>query len=265
MNALNIPDAAPLSPPSRLALLREARVVGDLLALGPRLLGSVPRTRRPQTVVALPGFGADDRSTWPLRRMLARAGHRAEAWGLGRNLAGLDIRHRFEDLSNGWQSLQAPPSRYAREGGVAMLCDRMIDTLRSRHPAGPPVVLVGWSLGGVIAREVAREMPERVALVVTLGSPVVGGPKYTAAARALRRRGLDLDWIERGVALREATPIEVPVVSVVSPSDAIVARSAAYDRHSRQVRHVEVDAAHLSLCFRPEVWRIVLEAIEQGG
>lgn len=258
-------DAIALAPPPRAALIGESRAAFDLLALAPRLLRRVAPARQPRDVVVLPGFGADDRSTWALRHVLARAGHRVEPWGLGRNLAGLDIKHGFDDLPEAWRTLQAPPERYRREGGVPMLCARMQARVAARPASAPPLVMVGWSLGGVVAREVARELPERVAMVITLGTPVIGGPKYTAGARAMRERGLDLDWIERGVALRNAEPIRVPLVAVVSPSDAIVAREAAIDRHSGQVRHVELDAPHLSLCFRPDVWQIVLEAIERGG
>ena len=262
---MNASAHAILAAPTRAALLGESRAVFDALALGPRLLRHVPRSAAPRDVIVLPGFGTDDRSTWALRHVLGRAGHRVEPWGLGRNLAGLDIKHDFADLPAWWRSLQAAPERYRREGGVAMLCQRMRERVAARPADAPPLVMVGWSLGGIVAREVARELPERVALVVTLGTPVVGGPKYTAGAAALRGRGLDLDWIERGVTLRNAEPIEVPVVAVVSPSDAIVAASAAFDRHTARIRHVEIDAPHLSLCFRRDVWAVVLDAIERGG
>ncbi|MBK8284403.1 MAG: alpha/beta fold hydrolase [Ahniella sp.] len=259
-----MPEDLPLAPPPRRALLREGRAITDFLALAPRLLRSPPRTAKPQRIVVLPGFGADDRSTWPLRRILDRAGHTTETWGLGRNLAGLNIRHRYEDVSGPWQ-LQPPPARYSGEASVPILCDRMVGQIRQRFAADdPPVVLIGWSLGGVVAREVARELPRQIAQVITLGTPVQGGPKYTAAASVFRKRGMDLDWIERGIELRAATPIEVPITSVVSRSDAIVAAGAAMDRSSPRVRHVLVDAPHLSLCWRPEVWRIVLDALEQG-
>lgn len=263
---MNAPAHDTFAAPTRAALLGESRAALDALALAPQLLRRVPRSAAPRDVIVLPGFGTDDRSTWALRHVLGRAGHRVERWGLGRNLAGLDIKHEFDDLPAWWRALQAPPERYRREGGVAMLCQRMRERVAARPADAPPVVMVGWSLGGIVAREVARELPDRVALVVTLGTPVVGGPKYTAGAAALRGRGLDLDWIERGVMLRNAAePIDVPVVAVVSPSDAIVAHGATYDRHSARVRHVEINAPHLSLCFRRDVWNVVLDAIERGG
>jgi pimeloyl-ACP methyl ester carboxylesterase len=64
---------------------------------------------------------------------------------------------------------------------------------------GRPIRLIGWSLGGYLAREAAPERPGAAHQVITLGSPVVGGPKYTAVAGAYRRRGIDLDAIEAEV------------------------------------------------------------------
>lgn len=253
MNALALD--VPLSPPTRGAMLRETRAVLDLLRMAPALLRpscrlAAERTRR---ILVLPGFGADDRATWPLRRYLARRGHRVEGWGLGRNLAGLDIPHRLEDVSAGWRF--APRATYRGEAGVPLLCDRVVARVRERsRQHGEPLVLIGWSLGGTIAREVARELPEAVARVVTLGSPVRGGPKYTAAARLFRERGMDLDWIEREVEKREATPIRVPVTAIVSPSDGVVGLGAAIDRRNPRVEHVALDAAHLGLCVNPDVW-----------
>ena len=156
-----------------------------------------------------------------------------------------------------------PLERYRREGGVAWLVDRMIERVRRRaDERGAPVALVGWSLGGTIAREVARDVPEAVQQVITLGSPVIGGPKYTAAARGLARRGLDIDWIEAQARLREARPVRVPITAVVSPSDAIVDFRAARDHHSENVEHIELDVAHLGMGINRKVWRVVLKRLQ---
>jgi pimeloyl-ACP methyl ester carboxylesterase len=126
------------------------------------------------------------------------------------------------------------------------------------------VALVGWSLGGTIAREVARDAPEAVQQVITLGSPVIGGPKYTAAGGSLARRGLDIDWIEAQVRLREERPVQVPITALVSPSDAIVDYRAAQDHFSENVEHIEIDVAHLGMGINRRVWRIVLERLLQN-
>jgi pimeloyl-ACP methyl ester carboxylesterase len=211
-------------------------------------------------VIVLPGFGAGELTMRPLRRYLQRHGFQAEDWGLGRNRAGLDIRHTLDDLGEGWRPRPLEP--YRREGGVAYLVDRMIERVRSRaEQTGEQVSLVGWSLGGTIAREVARDAPDAVRQVITLGSPLAGGPKYTAAGRALRERGLDVDWIEEQVLLRERNPVTVPITAVVSPTDAIVSYSAAQDRYSANVEHVELDVAHLGMGLNRKVWKLVLERL----
>jgi pimeloyl-ACP methyl ester carboxylesterase len=106
----------------------------------------------------LPGFGAGDGSTLVLRRYLRFLGYSVRGWSLGVNA-----------------------------GDVRALMPRVLERVeRLAERVREPVALVGWSLGGVLAREVARESPGLVRRVITLGSPIVGGPKYTAAARFYR-------------------------------------------------------------------------------
>lgn len=251
--------------PGRSGLVREARVVADVLRMTVPLVRSSLSKRRPEAgtlVIVVPGFGADDRYTAPLRHFLYRRGHDAEGWGLGKNLAGLDLQHSPEDLSPGWDIDRT--RRYNGEASVPYLADRLTERVLARHAdAGRPVSLVGWSLGGYLAREAARDLPEIVDRVITLGSPIIGGPKYTTVAPVFRKRGLDLDWIEEEVRKREQRPIRQPITAIYSRTDGIVDWGAALDHHSRNVTHVEVDAAHLGLAFNPAVWRIVLDALEK--
>jgi pimeloyl-ACP methyl ester carboxylesterase len=135
----------------------------------PSLLRTLPE--QPVAITVLPGFGADDRSTWPLRAYLRRIGHDAKGWGLGINT-------------------QKVPDTVER---VGELVRRRAELLERR------VALIGWSLGGYIAREVARDLPDQVDRVVTFGSPVVGGPKYTTVGAIYRRLGEDVDKIEEQV------------------------------------------------------------------
>ncbi|MFY2762571.1 thioesterase domain-containing protein [Arenimonas sp. MALMAid1274] len=258
-------DALPLAGPSASHAWRETRALLDAARMTlPLLLPAGPaRARRPRQIIVLPGFGADDRATWPLRRYLAKLGHHVEGWGLGLNRAGIDIRHTLADLSPGWAV--EPIATYRNEASVPMLCDRMVERVRRRHGelGGGPLTLVGWSLGGVVAREVARDLPDLVEEVITLGTPVQGGPKYTRAAAFFRGRGMDLDWIERGVARRESRPIRAPITAITSPTDAVVGHAATRDHHSPDVRHIDVDAAHLGLVFNPTVWRMIAETLNR--
>jgi pimeloyl-ACP methyl ester carboxylesterase len=180
-------------------------------------------------VLVLPGFGASDVSTTLLRAYLNRLGHDARGWGLGRNDG--DVR-----------ALVPRARRLVTEWSAA---------------AGRRVRLVGWSLGGVIAREIARDAPELVAQVVTMGSPIVGGPRYTAAGRRFARRGADLDAIERDIAERERVPIRVPITAIYSKRDGIVAWQACIDATNPRVEHVEVSCTHLGLGVHAEVLAIV--------
>jgi pimeloyl-ACP methyl ester carboxylesterase len=180
-------------------------------------------------VLLLPGFGAGDGSLAPLRTYLRLLGHRAEGWGLGRN-----------------------------QGDVPELLPRVAERVGHLvREEGGPIDLVGWSLGGVLAREAAREHPSCVRRIVTLGSPVIGGPKYTAVADAYRLRGVDLDAIEAEVEQRNRSPLEASVTAVYSRRDGVVAWRACIDPCGSRTEHVEVDTTHLGLGFSPEVYEII--------
>jgi fermentation-respiration switch protein FrsA (DUF1100 family) len=211
-------------------------------------------------LIVVPGFGSGDAYTAPLRHHLKQSGFRAEGWGLGTNRAGVDLPHTLDDLSDSWE-FEAKPN-YRGEGAVAYLCDRLKDRVQQRHAeTGCRIALIGWSLGGYLAREAARDLPQIVDRVITMGSPVIGGPKYTAAADFFRRRHMDLDWIEAQILKRDKRPIEQPITAIFSKSDGIVSWRAAIDHHSKNVQHIEVDAAHLGMGFNPAIWSHVLEAL----
>lgn len=253
-----------LSVPDRSALLQETRVIGDLVRMiGPLAAAQIRKQKGPQEklIILVPGFGTDDRYLAPLRYYLGRAGYLAEGWGLGKNLAGIDLPHTLDDLSSSWRF--SPKADYRGEASVPFLCDRLAGRVRRRYRAtGYPVTLVGWSLGGYLSREVARDLPNVVEKVITLGSPTIGGPKYTAAAAFFRKRGMDLDWIEREISKRETQPIRQPVTAIYSKSDAIVSWQAAIDHYSPNVDHIEVDVAHLGMGFNPKIWSLVMQSLE---
>jgi len=256
-------DSRSPAPPKRRQFLRETRALADIARMTFPLLGAAIASKRPANdtrIMLLPGFGADDNSMRPLQFFLARSGYLAEGWGLGRNLAGMNLAHDASVLSDGWSV--DPDHPYRGEEAVPYLADRVVERIEARAAEiGDSFTLIGWSLGGYLAREAARDLPALVDHVITLGSPVVGGPKYTATAPTFRKRGLDLDYIEAEVARREQRPIEQPVTAIYSKSDAIVDWPATIDRFSPNVEHIEVDAAHLGLAFNRRVWDLVLQAL----
>jgi pimeloyl-ACP methyl ester carboxylesterase len=186
-----------------------------------------------ERVIVLPGFGAGDLSTIPLRQYLTTMGYSVKGWSNGTN-----------------------------NGDVEKLLDQMRSrvALQSRHLEAP-VCLIGWSLGGYIAREVARDIPEHVSSVITMGSPVVGGPKYTRVAPVFAQRGMSLDEIEQQVDERYGTPLKVPVTAIYSQNDGVVAWEACIDEFSTTVTHVEVSTSHIGLGFSADVYRIVARAL----
>jgi len=219
-----------IQAPSPTGLLRQARGLIELPKLLIQLpdLAKQPRGRG-ERVLVLPGYGASDASTAVLRAYLGLLGYRPVGWGLGRN--GGDVAKLLPDVVQRLESL-------AREDGA-------------------PIRLIGWSLGGYLAREAARERPQAAHQVITLGSPVVGGPKYTAVAAAYRRRGVDLDAVEAAVEARNSMPLETRITAIYSRSDGIVAWQACIDRHAPNVEHVEVETSHLGLGLSAAVFRII--------
>jgi pimeloyl-ACP methyl ester carboxylesterase len=155
-------------------------------------------------------------------------GYQVRGWGLGRN-----------------------------SGDVPDLFPRVLKRISSfAHRTHQQVRLIGWSLGGYLAREAARERPDLVHRVITLGTPVVGGPKYTVVARRFGRRGIDMAAIEAEIELRNRISLRTPVTAIYSRADAVVAWEACIDENGN-VEHVEVRTTHVGLGFSPEVYKII--------
>lgn len=230
-------DDRPQGPPDPLAFRGELRTLVQPL----RLLGRTPwLLRAPRgdggVVLDIPGWRAPEASMAPLRTFLRRLGHDARPWGFGTN-----VGH---------------PERDA---------DRLLPVVRrAADTSGRPVALVGWSLGGVVAREVARRAPALVSAVVTYGTPVIGGPAHTLGARSWGKA--EVDRIEALQAdLDRTDPILVPVTAIFTRNDHVVNWLACLDHASPDVHHVEARSTHLGLGLDPDVWLAVAEALAEDG
>ena len=189
-----------------------------------------------EPVMAVPGFGFGDLAMTALRRQLRKAGFTDLKWGLGTN-----------------------------KGDVPSLLPRLIDQIeRAVAVHDQPIRLVGWSLGGYLAREAARERPDLVNQVITLGSPIKGGPKYTAAASAYKWLGWDLDAIEAKVVERESVALQTPVTYIWSKRDGVVDWRATQDMDDTSATNIEVDCSHMAMIFDPMVNHIVMTQLRRS-
>ncbi|HET7316352.1 MAG TPA: alpha/beta fold hydrolase [Sphingomicrobium sp.] len=190
--------------------------------------------------LVIPGFIATDRTTMELRRALAEAGFRVHPWRLGLNC-----------------------------GATADLMERLRHSLDLVADDGP-VLLVGWSLGGVFARELARVVPERVRAVATLGSPFSGDPRLNNVWRLYERvagHPVDQPPIPR---IFDKPP--VPTLAIWSRRDGIVAPEAARGLTHESDKAVEVRSSHMGFGVsrrgtRAAVTEIVrfLQEVESSG
>lgn len=202
----------PMSPP-RTLFAGEERALGELAAFGAALpwFSLLPRGDG-HPVLVVPGYGGADHSTAPLRGVLAGLGYDVAGWGLGRN-----------------------------EGGDRATLLALRDRLLERSRGGTsPVSVVGWSLGGVFARQLARRDPEVVRQVITLGSP------FRRVEAAHGGRGL-----------------AVPCTAVYSRSDPIVPWQEASGGDGPRSESVEVRGSHLGLGHNPAVVVLVADRLAQ--
>jgi pimeloyl-ACP methyl ester carboxylesterase len=211
--------ARPRSPSPRrrvvLAATEPARTLASAgaLAAGLPLLIRAPRGE-PHPVLVLPGLLASDVSTHALRAWLRRLGYPVVGWALGRN--------------------RGPTQEVLSE--LPLLVDR----LAGEH--GTSVSIVGWSLGGIYARRLAREAPRQVRQVISLGSPF--GRSSTS------RRSL-------------ARPLPVPSTAVYSKWDGVVDWRACRQRPGPRSENVAVRSSHLGMGHDPAVLWIVADRLAQ--
>lgn len=231
------PEAGPadIRAPGALLLALEGRAPWEFAAS----LAATPFLRRlprgdGHRVLVLPGLAANDLTTLPMRTFLRDRGYDALPWEQGLNLG-------------------------PRPGVLEALRDRV----RALHAIdASPVSLVGWSLGGVYARELAKEMPESVRCVITLGSPFAGPPQATNAWWLFERvSGHPEPDAAMQAALRLAPP--VPTTSIYSRTDGIVAWRCSLNPPGPLAENIEVHASHIGLGLNPLAMMAVADRLAQ--
>jgi len=230
-----MPLTDPTRPPSRELLVLELRAIWELTAFFASypLLRLAPRGDG-HPVLVLPGLAASDLSTRPLRRYLRDQGWWAHGWKLG-------------------------PNHGPRPGVEARMQERLAE-LYARH--GRKVSVVGWSLGGIFARELARRAPDQVRAVITLGSPFAGAPRASNAwrlyERASERKVEDYPGRER-----MKLPPPVPSTAIYTRSDGIVAWQGCLEREGPTSENIEVEGSHCGLGHNPLALYAIADRLSQ--
>jgi pimeloyl-ACP methyl ester carboxylesterase len=181
-------------------------------------------------VLVVPGFLAEDRTTMELRRALAEAGYRAYPWKRGWNLG-------------------------ARADTIELLASRLDEISPDE-----PILVVGWSLGGVFARELARQHPDRVRAVITLGSPFSGDPKLNNVWRLY-------EWVaghkvDRPPIPRVSDKPPVPTLAIWSRRDGLIAPIAARGLPRESDKAVEFACSHMAFGVSRRTARQVVREID---
>jgi pimeloyl-ACP methyl ester carboxylesterase len=228
-----------LKPPSKLLLLAEFRALGEF-ALGMASLPALAMAPKGDghTVLVLPGFLTSDSSTDFMRRALRGLGLNAVGWDMGRNLGGIyGMRERLRDK-------------------VAAL----------KRDSGQKISLVGWSLGGVYARDLAISLPDMVRGIITLGSPFSGDLRANNVGR--------LYDVVSGESVDDADPVDVaalaghlpvPATSIYSRTDGVVHWRTSQVKEHPEAENIEVvGASHLGLGFNPAVLWAVADRLSQA-
>ncbi len=224
-----------LKAPGAFLMAMEGRApleLGATLAAWP-LLKAAPAGDG-HAVIVFPGLGAGDLTTVPLRNFLRAQGYETYGWDLGLNLG-------------------------PREGVLQKSIDRVQDI---QQESGRKVSLIGWSLGGLYAREFAKALPDQVRGVITLGTPFAGDPKATNAWRLYEiASGHKIDDHEMLAQLK--TPPPVPSTSIFSRTDGVVAWPLSMQKESKRTENIEVNASHVGLGFNPLALYAVADRLSQ--
>jgi pimeloyl-ACP methyl ester carboxylesterase len=226
-----------LSPPSRTLMFLEGRAVHEfgaflralpLLSLAPHGDG--------HPVLVLPGLIASDSSTGPLRHFLKSRGYNVSGWRQGRN--------------------------YGLREGVEQA---MLDLVHNIHQVnGRKVSLVGWSLGGLYARHLAKAAPGCVRQVITLGSPFAGDPRSTNAWRVYEwASGQSPEDMDPNFAAAMAEPPPVPTTAIFSRTDGVCAWQGCREKPSALSESIEVESSHCGMGHHPAAVYAVAERLAQ--
>lgn len=228
-----------LTPPSAtLLILEPLRAAADYIAgMAPLAVPLPPGDGHP--VLVFPGLGASGAATSDLRDRLQQLGYEVHDWEQGVN--------------------------FGRGADHDLMLERLGDHLKQIHALHRrSVSLVGWSFGGVYARQLAAKYPELVRQVITLATPVADSSDATHAGWLMNMLSGGISPINHVWAPRSDATTSVPFASVYSKTDGIVAWEGCVSTGSTNHRNIEVeDVSHLGMVHHPEVLRVVADLLAQ--
>jgi pimeloyl-ACP methyl ester carboxylesterase len=227
-----IPEERESGKPRLVRLLGETQVLLEPVRRVRRKLAIAP-SANPQVAMILPGFGAHPVRMRYLARQLESAGHITKRWGLGFNWGPTE--EAFDQVE-----------------------ERLLQ-LHARH--GRKVVLIGWSLGGLYAREIAKRQPDAVAKVISMGSPFSGSTRANNVWRAYQFiTGHSVDAPPIAGELRVKPPVET--VALWSANDGVIAPRCAAGRPGERDRAIPLRCTHMGFTYDPQVIHTLLAELE---
>ena len=186
------------------------------------------------TVMVLPGFGASDHLTWPLRNLLNNLNYNCCGWGQGFN-----------------------------RGAVSGLKEKILSKIdRLYNDSGRKISLIGWSLGGVFARELAKNAPDQIRCVISMGSPFLGTAEETLVGELFKKVGNDnpFNWKN---SYQKSLPPKVPCTSIYSKTDAIVPWRCSLEKKTGLSESVEVFSSHIGIAHNPLTLYVIADRLSQ--
>lgn len=191
-------------------------------------------------VMIIPGLGAADGSTYYVRNFLHDIGYKTYTWGGGRNLGPRD--------------------------GLEPLMERLVKRVNiiSDDNNGQQVTIIGWSLGGIYAREIAKHAPDKVRQVITMGTPFKGDAASTNATFLYELLSKDSSHKDPDIIRRIAEPPPVPFTSIYSKSDGVVHWHCSIENTREYSENIEIPAAsHLGLGHNPISMYVLADRLKQ--
>jgi len=187
-----------------------------------------------RSVLVIPGFGAGDISTVLLRRYLNKQGFKAVGWGMGIN-----------------------------QGTSSKIKEGLYNKVKQlRQEAGQKVSVIGWSLGGIFAREIGRKLEDDIHSVLTMGTPFTGNPYGNYLFQlSLILSGKQFGQKEADAFDRRSEPPPVKTIAVHSRYDGVVSWQCSLEKESDHTRNIEVISSHFGFPFNPAVFSVIAEAL----